>query len=70
MSQGSSEPNRSLTYQSLVIRYWQESRPSGSAVQRCLLIDPQTGRRQGFDSFAQLGAYLAAGFGKNLGKNA
>lgn len=53
---------RSVTYQSLVIRYWQEHHPTQGPLWRCSLIIPKTGRQKGFKSFVELSAFLANAF--------
>lgn len=45
---------------SFVLRLWIEPQPSGEQLWRCVLLDPHGDSRIGFNSPAELAAYLTA----------
>ena len=57
----------SLSYQSMVIRYWQEHHPTKGALWRCLVVNPRTGKQVGFKSFVELSNFLATMFNEEVG---
>lgn len=55
-------PEKSAVIQrSFILRLWIEAQPTGPPLWRCILLDPYTGIRIGFDAPSELAGYLTTG---------